>query len=47
MRDAELMINSGSCINSLKAKSFFTGGLVSFLPLLDLMRAITLYAEGV
>jgi hypothetical protein len=45
MRDAELMINSGACFNIPKAKSFFTGGLLSFLPLLDLIRVISLYQE--
>lgn len=45
MRDGELMVNSGVCKNNPKSKLFFTGGLISFLPLLDLLRVISLYQE--
>jgi len=43
MRDAELMINSGVCVSGPKSKLFYSGGLVSFLPLMDMMRAISLF----
>ena len=45
MRDAELMINSGVCNNGSKSKLFFTGGLLSLLPLLDMIRGISMYVD--
>ena len=41
MRDGELMINSGACNVGSKSKLFFTGGLNSLLPILDLISAIS------
>lgn len=46
MRDAELMINSGVCINQQTSKLFYTGGLCSLLPLLDLIRVLSIYGEN-
>jgi hypothetical protein len=37
MRDGELMINSGVCNSGPKSKLFFTGGLNSLLPPLELI----------
>lgn len=42
MRDGELMINSGACSIGSKSKLFFTGGLNSLLPILELINAISL-----
>lgn len=39
------MINSGVCNSGPKSKLFFTGGLNSLLPLLDLSQGITMYLE--
>ena len=44
-RDGELMINSGVCNSGPKSKLFFTGGLNSLLPILDLTQGITMYLE--
>lgn len=40
MRDGELMINSGVCNPGPKGKLSFTGGINSFLPFIELIRAI-------
>lgn len=40
MRDGDLMINSGVCHAGPKSKLFFTGGLNSLLPFLELISGI-------
>jgi hypothetical protein len=42
LRDGELMINSGVCNAGPKSKIFYTGGLNSLLPLLELIQGISL-----
>jgi hypothetical protein len=42
MRDGELMINSGICNCGPKSKFFYTGGLNSLLPFLELLNSIAL-----
>jgi hypothetical protein len=46
MRDGELMINSGVCNTGPKSKLFFTGGLNSLLPFLEVMSAIATLNSG-
>jgi hypothetical protein len=42
MRDGELMINSGVCNIGPKSKLFYTGGLNSLLPFIELITGISL-----
>lgn len=43
MRDGELMINSGVCNVGPRSKLFYSGGLNSLLPILEMIRAVTLF----
>lgn len=46
MRDGEMMINSGVCHVGTKQKLFFTGGLNSVLPMLEILSGIAALNKG-